>query len=356
MRSFLSSSGAPSGGRIFSARSTNKHVEFSDSAVSPPGTPFSATSSLTPPTSPADSARESADRTVKTQAKRRSSQRLQQAPSSVRTYNDNVLSGISRRSRKGGMNPDLKLPDESPTDEDFDPSKQLILETERALERESHVDDLPVNDLRVPSEELNRLRRRRSTHLEELGKATDLDDSSNGVLGRTRRKTLDAGLDRIRDFKEGKMSSLRTRTEVNFPNLEESAAHDEQPTESPGKQALASPNESEQRPVNRPKAKLWLTQGLYAGQEFDPRVEKLSKSAGRRPSAQKRSILPLPMFAGARMLELGRDFRLPFDVFSPLPPAQPKPDEWKKTHKSKCRPTFYLNKFYELTLLRYLHR
>jgi hypothetical protein len=41
------------------------------------------------------------------------------------------------------------------------------------------------------------------------------------------------------------------------------------------------------------------------------------------------------MFAGERLLKNGRDFKLPFDVFSPLPPGQPKPDEWKKVNRSK---------------------
>jgi hypothetical protein len=42
----------------------------------------------------------------------------------------------------------------------------------------------------------------------------------------------------------------------------------------------------------------------------------------------------LPMFAGERLLKMGRDFELPFDIYSPLPPGQPKPNEWRKTNKS----------------------
>ena len=34
------------------------------------------------------------------------------------------------------------------------------------------------------------------------------------------------------------------------------------------------------------------------------------------------------------MLKYGRDFKLPFDVFSPLPVGQPKPDEWRKVNKN----------------------
>ena len=93
--------------------------------------------------------------------------------------------------------------------------------------------------------------------------------------------------------------------------------------------------------IVRPNIKRWLLQGLYVGQErdFDPRLTE-SKNKLKRASAGERldrpgSILPLPMFAGQRTLEIGRNFQLPFDVFSPLSPGQPKPEEWRKTQKSQ---------------------
>ncbi|MCJ1296364.1 hypothetical protein MMC34_007930 [Xylographa carneopallida] len=92
--------------------------------------------------------------------------------------------------------------------------------------------------------------------------------------------------------------------------------------------------------IVRPNIKRWLLQGLYVGQErdFDPRLTE-SKNKLKRASAGERldrpgSILPLPMFAGQRTLEIGRNFQLPFDVFSPLSPGQPKPEEWRKTQKN----------------------
>lgn len=98
------------------------------------------------------------------------------------------------------------------------------------------------------------------------------------------------------------------------------------------------------RPVRKPSirpVKRWLSQGLYVGQDpdFDPRLttakNKLKKANTKHDVLQRRSVLPMPMFAGQRILETGRDYKLPFDLFSPLPGGQPKPDEWKKTHKSK---------------------
>lgn len=91
-----------------------------------------------------------------------------------------------------------------------------------------------------------------------------------------------------------------------------------------------------------PKDKKWLVSGLYAGQvrTFDPtKSESKNKRKSTGPTqseapAPENYVLPLPMFAGARLLDHGRDFRLPFDVFSPLPPGQPKPDEWRRVNKN----------------------
>ncbi|KAK5093692.1 hypothetical protein LTR70_005691 [Exophiala xenobiotica] len=96
-----------------------------------------------------------------------------------------------------------------------------------------------------------------------------------------------------------------------------------------------------------PKDKKWLSSGLYAGQSrtFDPTLmegknkRKPASTANQEPSTaslppKENFVLPLPMFAGDRLLETGRDFKLPFDIFSPLPTGQPKPDEWKKVNKN----------------------
>ena len=93
-------------------------------------------------------------------------------------------------------------------------------------------------------------------------------------------------------------------------------------------------------PPNPFRPKTWLSQGLYVGQDpdFDPRLTETKNRLKRASMAvvplKRRTVLPMPMFSGARMLEKGRDFRLPFDVYGPLPPGQPKPEEWKKVSKS----------------------
>jgi histone-lysine N-methyltransferase ASH1L len=89
------------------------------------------------------------------------------------------------------------------------------------------------------------------------------------------------------------------------------------------------------------RQKVWLNKGLYAGQDTKDwwasnGWSDSQKKAGNAVAPYKpNGILPLPMWHGQRMLHVGRNFVLPFDICSPLPPGQPKPDEWRKTSSSK---------------------
>lgn len=111
-------------------------------------------------------------------------------------------------------------------------------------------------------------------------------------------------------------------------------------------EVLANP-----KPLPKPgqRVKRWLSQGLYVGQDpdFDARLSetknKLKRASRGGQTQSQRTYLPLPMFAGQRNLERGRDFKLSFDIFSPLPPGQPKPEEWRKTQKSSCLLTGFPN-------------
>jgi histone-lysine N-methyltransferase ASH1L len=120
-------------------------------------------------------------------------------------------------------------------------------------------------------------------------------------------------------------------TETKKRRVSKSALHSSKPT--PEAQSTV------RKPLLVYKPKRWLSHGLYAGQDryFDPRLTEAKnrvKHADRNAN-DRRKLFPLPMFAGERLLQTGRDFKLPFDIFSPLPPGQPKPDEWRKTNKSE---------------------
>lgn len=93
----------------------------------------------------------------------------------------------------------------------------------------------------------------------------------------------------------------------------------------------------------KPKTKVWMKQGLYVGQhrDFDPRLsESQNRAKKRAKKTAENRVLPLPLFAGDRLLsedprENYRDFKLPFDTYSPLP-KKVKVDGWVKLHRSEA--------------------
>lgn len=104
------------------------------------------------------------------------------------------------------------------------------------------------------------------------------------------------------------------------------------------------------------RVKKYLDKGLYAGQDTPLDLTKGLSIVEKKkfaslpelvPSGRVNKTMPLPLFNGLRTLIAGRDFKLPYSVCNPLPPGQPKPDEWKKMTKSKtnnnlCNTRFWL--------------
>ncbi|KAI1423894.1 hypothetical protein F5Y12DRAFT_505150 [Xylaria sp. FL1777] len=180
-------------------------------------------------------------------------------------------------------------------------------------------------------------------------------------LGKRGRKTFEKGvtkmsreLRRLQDTNE--FSKIDTRpvlytTWANGKYVDPSA-----PKEPPTKKvkvqddsAYDVPEMEEENVVEEPApkkrlTKKWLDRGLYAGQEAPTDLFKGLTAAEKKALAQFPELaqntkvnktLPAPMFLGLRMLMDGRDFKLPFDLCNPLPPGQPKPDEWRKMTKNR---------------------
>ncbi|KAJ5233658.1 uncharacterized protein N7469_005424 [Penicillium citrinum] len=187
---------------------------------------------------------------------------------------------------------------------------------------------------------------RRSTRLSLVEKASDLLERSSSVLGKRQRDLAD-------NKKEpSRRASLRPRNlappkeETPAPAAEAPQAKKRRVSESDLSKVAAkeqSPSEEkEQEEENKPavpqyKPKRWLAHGLYAGQQpsdSPPKQRRSQNSSKTSTGPLNRRLLPMPMFLGSRLVKSGRDYRLPFDIFSPLPPGQPKPDEWRKTNKN----------------------
>lgn len=187
---------------------------------------------------------------------------------------------------------------------------------------------------------------RRSSRLSVVGRASALVDRAGSVLGKRSRDMMEMSKE------VGRRAGLRPRN-ILKPKEDPIATGEIPATKRRRASAGDAPSvpkekESTNQPVTpvRYKPKRWLSHGLYIGQEpvDGPPCQNRNKTTKRRRTIQQqRKYLPMPMFAGARLLSNGRDFKLPFDIFSPLPPGQPKPDEWRKTNKSMCSPKVWGN-------------
>jgi len=91
----------------------------------------------------------------------------------------------------------------------------------------------------------------------------------------------------------------------------------------------------------RKKEKTYCAMGLYAGQAPEKLdwFKNVQAAPGEDlPPFKPSGALPLPMWHGQRLIFIGRDFKLPFDVCSPLPPGQSRPEGWFKTSSSEYDP------------------
>jgi len=299
--------------------------------------------SLTPATSNTDAASISTDVTPKHESTGRSSDRLRHSRSSIGSYNERVLAGsVKRKSRrKTTDDTNRTVSGETLVEASTSAQEQLIQESEQALDRDWTLGALPGDDLRLSEKEETGVKRRRSTRLDILDKASELVEKTSSVLGKRGRETVDAGVEKLKALQGDRRTSLRPR-EPDAPSFEGPMTKKARFSETPLQEEPSTPPKSERKVAKRP-TKRWLSQGLYVGQDrdFDARLtesqNKAKKESKTEANDRKRTPLPLPMFIGQRVIDNGRTFKLSFDIFNPLPPGQPKPEEWKKTHKSRFR-------------------
>ena len=205
--------------------------------------------------------------------------------------------------------------------------------------------------------------RRQSRRLQH---AADTTREAVSTLGKRSREAMESGVGKVQALRRSGstrlLDALRTRagslgtTVASAPRGKECA----EGIRSAKKARLSFEEDAETSSVpitkentrQRPRVKRWLDSGLYTGQErdFDPRLtetkNKLKRRSGGMSSrrnhvshgdvVKSRKYMPLPMFAGERLLNRGRPFSLPYDIFSPLSERQPKPNEWRKTSRSMC--------------------
>lgn len=300
----------------------------------------STTPSLTTATSLTDTSSELTDSSAKGDDYKRSSARLR---TSIGSYNENILSAKqSRSARKQGVDRASRTYlDETLIDGDETASRERLLqESVQALDEDWNIGAMPGDDLRLSTKDEDGAKRRRSTRLDILDRASSMIEKTATVLGKRGRETVEAGVQRIHALKGDNKTPSLTAREPETPSFEGPSRKRARFSEVVvSNQKSAESGEREHKDTKKP-TKPWVAQGLYVGQHRsdDARLtetkNKERKTSNNRSEAGERAIMPMPMWLGDKIIEMGRDFKLPFDVFSPLPPGQPKPDEWKKTQKN----------------------
>lgn len=301
----------------------------------------STTPSLTTATSLTDTSSELTDGSAKADDYKRGSARSR---TSIGSYNENVLSAKQSRSARrqvvdGG---NRTFSGEILVDGDeINARERLLQQSVQALDEDWNIGAMPGDNWRLSTKGEDGAKRRRSTRLDILDRASSMIEKTTTVLGKRGRETIEAGMEKIQAFKgDSKRPSLRP-SEPKTPSFEGPSRKRARFSELEISNENSAKPEEGWREVTKKPTKPWVPRGLYVGQHRsdDARLtetkNKEKKTMRTSPQAGERAIMPMPMWLGDKIIEMGRDFKLPFDVFSPLPPGLPKPEEWKKTQKSK---------------------
>ena len=346
----------------------------------------SSTPSLTTATSMTDASSELTDSSSKPELIKRDSACSE---SSISSFSESLPPGKTARARRSQARDEGTVDDATTFLDDQNDSKEALLQQSvQALDEDWDLGAMPGDELKTTMKKERAPSKRKSTRLDILEAASSVIARTNNILGKRSRDNIEATKKSKRFKKEdGKndktpreLQNLRMDLvdENNKENVgkiykvpviidpltkkkqrkrykgyvwsdEEGDSEKEQAstnnTPSPRKIPRPFMGDNPVEPVVKQKpakkaVKKWVNQGLYVGQEqgFDSNLTETRSqektTIQEHSSSLTRSFMPLPIFAGKTKLEVGRDFRLPFDVFSPLPPGQTRPDEWKKTHKS----------------------
>ncbi|ATY61815.1 histone-lysine N-methyltransferase (Ash1) [Cordyceps militaris] len=179
------------------------------------------------------------------------------------------------------------------------------------------------------------------SHLSKIGKRGT--KAFAGSMSRVSRELL-----RLRDTNEFSHIDDRPVRHTIWANGKFVDPNAPPPTPPKKKAKEAAPEEEKvEEPVTEIKPrgpKKFLAKGLYAGQDAPTKADFCLTLAEKKKLASLpeldftksvNRVMPAPIYTGLRLLLQGRDFKLPFQTCNPLPPGQPKPDEWKKMTKNR---------------------
>ncbi|KAK1987410.1 SET domain-containing protein [Colletotrichum cereale] len=317
-----------------------------------------------------------ADQAPETPSEPQSEARPRRSCSGKQTYNLSQLSGTANRGKRRAkgddvadrrrtisgetlVNGDLKADDVARV------AGNLVSDGIDALNLE-----WSVGDIKTPRLKTNKAQKAETSRITRhtarlIGAPVENFATKVSNLGKRSRKTFEKSmarvpreLRRLQDTKEfagiddkpiirtvwsnGKLVILDENGNIPAPPPKKARS---EPLETKKEEPEEKPEEAaEPQPKKTKRTKKYLDRGLYAGQATPSDLAKGLSAAEQKKLAQTPELkgygrpnkaLPLPMFNGLRLLLSGRDFKLPYDVCNPLPPGQPKPDEFRKLTKNR---------------------
>ena len=282
----------------------------------------------------------SPDTALQSRTESRSSKRLRHLRQSIFSYNENILSGSARKRRRTKIASESHIVAMETHIGANDKQTRLVTKAVQLLRPEWSLGGPLGHTAKIHEEKKYDTNRRSSTRLRMLDKATRLVDKTGRVLGKRGRDIYEIEPQEV-EKRTGHGERSGTSKDIKVLNLEGPTKKCARFSNDLRELGVSSTPGTENKHVRPSMAKRWLSHGLYIGQDqnsgsgFNQKRGRLKRLLNDGSAIQHRRFLPMPMFGGHRMMEMGRDFKLPFDVFSPLPPGQPRPEEWKKTHKSE---------------------
>ncbi|KAK2035369.1 SET domain-containing protein [Colletotrichum zoysiae] len=315
------------------------------------------------------------DQAPETPSESQSEARPRRSCSGKQTYNLSQLSGTANRGKrraKGDDVADRRRTISGETAANGDPNADDVARVAGNLVRDG-IDALDlqwsIGDLKTPRPKKNKTQKAESSRITRhtarlIGTPVENFATKVSNLGKRSRKTFEKSMARVprellrlQDTKEfagiddkpvirtvwsnGKLVILDENGNIPAPPPKKARS---EPLETKKEEPEVKPEQAaEPEPKKTKRTKKYLDRGLYAGQATPSDLTKGLSAAEQKKLAQTpelkdygrpNKVLPLPMFNGLRLLLSGRDFKLPYDVCNPLPPGQPKPDEFRKLTKS----------------------
>lgn len=262
---------------------------------------------------------------------------LRQTRQKVVTYNVQILAGTAihtptkylEKHHESVVHGDIQEVIKAPTPT---PPKKRI--GKRRTKSESAEIEDPAEQ-QLAAEAAQAVQRRTSSRFNNDLRRVALGNSSG--VGEVVANTLSAGKKMVTNALKRSASDSRLRT-----SFRSQPSKFKEDTSDDDDEAEEEEEEPQEPQYFKPKTKQWLKQGLFVGQErgFDARfTEKRNRARREARLAKENKVLPLPMFATEIQLEsnpriIYKPFKLPFDVYNPLP-RKVKVDGWVKLNKSE---------------------